>query len=358
MTAGETPEETLDPQDWEAFRALAHEMVDRMLDSQRTVRDRPAWRPVPGEVEARFREDRPMEGVGAEAAYADFMELVLPYPTGNDHPRFWGWAGGTGSPMGMMAEMLAAGMNSVSGLFNDGAARVERQVVDWMKAALGMPADASGVFTSGGSVANLIGLAVGRDARSGYDVTGRGVGAEAGKLVLYASSETHSSIFKAAKLLGLGEDAVRVVPVDDGLKMDLTELAGMIACDRGHGLRPFAVVGTAGTINTGSVDDLDAIADVAAREGLWFHVDGAFGAMAALSPETRSLVSGLERADSLACDFHKWMYVPYEAGCVIVRDASDHRASFSVQAAYLDPLSRGTGAQPESTNRKSPQLSR
>ena len=137
--------------------------------------------------------------------------------------------------MGMMAEMLAAGMNSVSGIFNDGAARVERQVVDWMKAALDMPVDTSGVFTSGGSVANLIGLAVGRDARSGYDVTGRGVGAEEGKLVLYASAETHSSIFKSAKLLGLGQDAVRVVPVDDRLKMDLTELERMIRADSDRG---------------------------------------------------------------------------------------------------------------------------
>ena len=177
-------------------------------------------------------------------------------------------------------------------------------------------------------------------------------------MVLYASSETHSSIFKSAKLLGLGQDAVRVVPVDDRLEMELTELERMIVHDREQGLRPFAVVGTAGTINTGSVDDLDGIADIAAREGLWFHVDGAFGAMAALSPETRSLVSGLGRADSLAFDFHKWMYVPYEAGCVMIRDVSDHRASFSVHAAYLDPPARGTGAQPESTNLRSPQLSR
>lgn len=358
MTTKKSSEETLDPEDWEAFRGLAHRMVDRMLDSQRDVRKRPVWTPVPADVEARFEEDRPMTGAGPEAAYADFLDLVLPYPTGNDHPRFWGWAGGTGSPLGMMADMLAAGMNSVPGPFNDGAARVERQVVDWMKAAMGMPAEASGVFTSGGSVANLIALAVGRDARSGYDVTGRGVGAEAGKLVLYASSETHSSIFKSAKLLGLGEDAVRVVPVDDRFRMDLAALAAMVVGDREKGLRPFGVVGTAGTINTGSVDDLDGIADIAARERLWFHVDGAFGAMAALSPETRGLVSGLARADSLAFDFHKWMYVPYEAGCVIVRDASAHRASFSVQAAYLEPLTRGTGAQPDSTNRRSPQLSR
>ena len=298
-------EETLDPQDWEAFRALAHRMVDEMLDVQRTVRERPVWRPVPDAVDARFEEARPVDGQGAEATYEDFLELVLPYPTGTDHPRFWGWAGGTGSPTGMMAEMLAAGMNSVSGLFNDGAARVEEQVVNWMKDALGFPEDASGVLTSGGSVANLIALAVGRDARAGFDVSQRGVGAEQGKLVFYVSAETHSSMFKSAKLLGLGKDAVRVIPVDDALRMVVPELEAAIARDRREGLRPFAVVGTAGTINTGAIDDLQAIADVTAREALWFHVDGAFGAMAALSPRTRALVSGLERADSVAFDFHK-----------------------------------------------------
>ena len=351
-------EETLDPQDWEAFGALAHEMVDLMIDVQRRVRDRPVWRSVPDSIEARFREERPTEGRGADAAYRDFVELVLPYPTGNDHPRFWGWAGGTGSPTGMMAEMLAAGMNSVPGIFNDGAARVERQVVDWMKAALGMPAEAGGVLTSGGSVANLIGLAVGRDARAGFDVSSRGVGAEPGKLIFYVSAETHSSMFKAAKLLGLGQDAARVIPVDDQFRMDVRALEQAVQADRRAGLRPFAVVGTAGTINTGAVDDLGAIATLAEREGLWFHVDGAFGAMAALSPTTRDRVAGLERADSLAFDFHKWMYVPYEAGCVLVRDADAHRATFAVHADYLKPLPRGTGAQPDSTNLTSPQLSR
>ena len=351
-------EETLDPQDWEAFGALAHEMVDLMIDVQRTVRERPVWRPVPDRVDARFREGRPMEGRGADAAYRDFVELVLPYPTGNDHPRFWGWAGGTGSPTGMMAEMLAAGMNSVAGIFDDGAARVERQVVDWMKAALGLPDEAGGVLTSGGSVANLIGLAVGRDARSGYDVSSRGVGAEPGKLVFYVSAETHSSMFKSAKLLGLGQDASRVIRVDDRLRMDVGALERAIERDRGAGLRPFAVVGTAGTINTGAVDDLRAIATLAEREGLWFHVDGAFGALAALSPTTRDRVAGLERADSIAFDFHKWMYVPYEAGCVLVRDTEAHRATFAVHADYLKPLARGTGAQSDSTNLKSPQLSR
>ncbi len=356
---GEIPsEETLDPRDWDAFRDLAHRMVDEMLDVQRNVRERPAWRPVPDSVEARFAETRPAAGIGAEAAYRDFQELVLPYPTGNDHPRFWGWAGGTGSPTGMMADMLAAGMNSVSGIFNDGAARVEKQVVDWMKAALGFPEDASGVLTSGGSVANVIGLAVGRDARAGFDVSQHGVAAGEGKLVFYVSTETHASMFKSAKLLGLGQGAAHVIPVDDQLRMVIPELEAAIVRDRRAGLRPFGVVGTAGTINTGSIDDLGAIADIAAREGLWFHVDGAFGAMATLSPKTRGLVSGIERADSVAFDFHKWLYVPYEAGCIIIRDAAAHRAAFSVHADYLKPLPRGTGAQPESTNLRSPQLSR
>ncbi|MFC1540110.1 pyridoxal phosphate-dependent decarboxylase family protein [Gemmatimonadota bacterium] len=351
-------EETLDPHDWDAFRTLAHRMVDKMLDVQHSVRDRPAWRPVPDVADARFRDDRPVEGQGVEATYKDFLELVLPYPTGNDHPRFWGWAVGAGSPTGMMADMLAAGMNSVSGPFNDGAARLEKQVVNWMKAALGFPEDSSGLFTSGGSVANLIGLAVGRDARAGYDVSQHGVVSEKGKLVFYVSSEVHSSIFKSAMLLGLGQDAARIIPVDSEMQMIVPELETAIALDRAEGLRPFAVVGTAGTINTGAIDDLDAIASVATREEIWFHLDGAFGALAKLSPGMRALVSGLERADSLAFDFHKWMNVPYEAGCVLIRDGAAHRAAFTVHADYLKQLPRGTGAQTESTNLRSPQLSR
>ena len=257
----------------------------------------------------------------------------------------------------MLAEMLAGGMNSVSGIFNDSAARVEAQVVDWMKEVLGFPESATGVTTSGGSVANLIGLAVGRDAKAGYDVAETGVSRE-GQLVFYASEEVHASVSKAAQVLGLGRNALRLIPVDDEFRIVMPELEAAIARDRQEGFTPFAIVGTAGTINTGAIDPLDALADLAAREGLWFHIDGAFGAMAMLSPETRHLVKGMERADSLAFDFHKWLSIQYEVGCILVRDGAWHRKTFTVPATYLKPLPRGTGAQPDSTTLRSLQLSR
>ena len=351
-------EETLDPGDWEEFRALAHRMVDVALDSQRNVRQGPTWRPFPGKLEEVFRSGVPREGLGADAALSEFLEAVHPFPIGTHHPRFWGWAGGTGSPLGMMGELLAASMNGPAGIFNDGPSRVEGQLVAWMRDAMGFPAEASGVTVSGGSVANLVGLAVGRDAAAGWDVGEEGTGAGPGRLVLYASSEVHASVYKAAKLLGLGRGAVRVVPVDGAFRMRTDALELRVREDRAAGLVPFAVVGTAGTINTGAIDDLGALADIAARESLWFHVDGAFGAIAALSPELRPLVRGMERADSLAFDFHKWMHAPYEAGCVLIRDPEAHRRTFSVQADYLTPLTRGPGAWPGTTNLLSPQLSR
>ena len=239
---GPLGEETLDPPDWEEFRELAHRMVDRMIDYQRDVPGTPAWRPVPEEIDQRFRSPVPQSGAGAEGAYEDFLELVLPYPTGLHHPRWWGWAGGTGSPMGMMASLLGAGMNSVPGNFNDAASRVEAQLLSWMKSVMGFPEDASGIVTSGGSVANIIALTVARDARAGSDVVNDGVGAAPGRLVLYASSEVHSSVFKAAKMLGLGRDAVRLVPVDDDFRIRIPDLQDRIARDRIAGLRPFAVI--------------------------------------------------------------------------------------------------------------------
>ncbi len=351
-------EEGLDPADWEEFRRLAHRMVDRMVDFQRDARKARAWQPVSEGAEEFFVGAAPRAGVGAERVYEEFERYVLPYPTGTFHPRFWGWVGGTGTGLGMMADLLAAGLNSTAGQFNDSAARVERQVLDWMKEALGFPQEASGILTSGGSVANLVGLAVGRDAIAGYDVTQEGLSAGGEQLRLYASEQVHSSVVKSAQLLGLGRAGVRLLPVDDHFRLRMDALAAAVAADRRRGVRPFAVVGNAGTVNTGAVDDLTALADFAAEQGLWFHIDGAFGALAALSPKLRPLVLGLERADSIAFDFHKWLYVNYEAGCVLVRDRAAHRRSFTAPADYLDVFPRGTAAQPDPTDSRGPQLSR
>ena len=350
--------ETLDPRDWESFRASAHRALDAMLDLQRGIRAEPVWRALPDDVDRRLRDEAPLEPSTIDDVLADVSRLVVPYPTGNLHPRFWGWVGGTGSPTGMLADMIAASLNSVAGNFNDSAARVETQVLQWMAQALGLPDGTDGVMTSGGSVANLVGLAAARDARAGFDVADRGLDAAPGALTIYASDEVHSSVTKAAQLLGIGRAGMRLVPVDGRFRIDTARLRAAIAEDRARGAVPLAIVGNAGTVNTGAIDPLEELADIAGETETWFHVDGAFGALAALSPALRPLLRGMERADSVAFDFHKWMYVPYEAGAVLVRDADSLRRPFTTDASYLAPLPRGVGAQPDPANLRGPQLSR
>ncbi|MGH6954529.1 MAG: pyridoxal phosphate-dependent decarboxylase family protein [Alphaproteobacteria bacterium] len=337
-------EETLDPASWDDLRALGHRMIEDMIDHLATVRERPAWRPMPPGIASRLQQPLPLAPEGAERAYADFVEAVLPYPTGNTHPRFWGWVMGTGSGVGMLAEMLAAGMNCCVVGNDDAASRVETQVIAWCKAMLGYPPEASGLLVSGGSVANLVGLAVARSSRAGFDVRARGLTGASRRLTLYGSRETHSSVERAVELLGLGGEALRKIPVDGEYRIDLRALATSIADDRAAGHQPLCVIGNAGTVNTGAFDDLTALAAIAEREGMWFHVDGAFGALAALSPELRPRVAGMARADSLAFDLHKWMYMPYEVGCTLVRSEPEHRGAFAYQADYLAPPARGLAA--------------
>lgn len=379
--AHDPPEETLDPDDWDAFRKLAHRMVDDMVDHLNAVRERPVWQPLSPAARAAFEEPLPVEGAGEEAAYRGFLTHVLPFPTGNLHPRFWGWVKGAGTPLGMMAEMLAAAINPNTGGFEQAATHVERQVIRWLQQLLGfpkvpgtsqdtsakvpdtcasrnMPDTTTGLLTSGASMANVIALAVARHAGAGFDVRRHGL-ADAPRLALYASRETHSSVTKAVELLGLGSDALRLAKTRKNGSVDVSALARAVDDDRRRGWRPFCLVGNAGTVNTGAVDDLTALADLAAEEGLWLHVDGAFGAWAAASPRLRPLVAGIERADSLAFDLHKWGSQPYEAGCVLVARGKEHLAAFTQPAAYLAALPGGLAA-PGSPNfaNLGPELSR
>jgi aromatic-L-amino-acid decarboxylase len=337
-------EETLDPESWEAMRALGHRMVDEMMEYLERVRERPAWQPIPDSAKAALDRPLPREPEGAERAYADFVTHVLPYPLGNIHPRFWGWVIGTGTPLGALAEMLGAVMNPNVGGGDHAANYVERQVVEWCREIFGFPRGASGVLVSGGSMANLVGLAVARNEGAGYDVRELGVAAAAAPLTLYGSVEMHSSIQKAVELMGLGNAALKLVPVNAGFEIDTAALDRMLAADRAAGYRPFCVIGNAGTVNTGAIDDLSRLADICARERLWFHVDGAFGSLAVLDPELAPRLAGMERADSLAFDLHKWMYIPYEAGCTLVRRGAAHRDTFSLTPGYLAHAERGAAA--------------
>jgi glutamate/tyrosine decarboxylase-like PLP-dependent enzyme len=356
-TMKEPAERSLDPQDWEGFRRLAHRALDDALDMLATVQERPVWQSMPQAVRAEFKAPLPQKGAGAEAAYQDYQRLVAPYPLGNIHPRFWGWVIGTGTPMGVVADMLAATINPNCSDFDHSAAFVELQVIEWLKEMLGFPAGASGLLVSGGSVANLIGINVARSARAAFPVKEQGL-TEQPRLTLYTSTETHNSVQKAAELMGLGSRSLVKIPVDADYRMDVAALRARVAADRRAGLTPFCVVANAGTVNTGAVDDLDAIADLCRDEQLWLHVDGAFGALATLDPKGRTLVQGMLRADSLAFDLHKWMHLPYDAGCVLVRRRAEHQEAFAAEASYLKKLEGGiaNGVLPDANF--GPQLSR
>jgi aromatic-L-amino-acid/L-tryptophan decarboxylase len=335
-------EETLDPKDWEEFRRLGHRMLDDTIDYLARRREEPVWQAMSARVRESFHEELPMEAIGADAVYAEFVEKVRPYPNGNNHPRFWGWVQGTGTPLAMMADMLAAAMNPHMAGFDQAPAMVEKQVLAWLTELMGMPRESSGVLVSGGTIANLIGLAVARHAKADFDLREHGLqGYHGPRMVFYGSAETHGWCQKAAELLGLGNSAFRRVRTGRDYRMDVDALRTLIESDQREGMRPFCVIGNAGTINTGATDDLRAIAKVCREEKLWFHVDGAFGALARLAPELGGLVAGMEEADSLAFDLHKWMYLPFEVGCVLVRDEAAHRNAFAKAQSYLGTMERG-----------------
>lgn len=334
-------QEDLDPQDWDKLRALAHRMVDDAVDYLRDVRERPVWRPLPESVAADLTKPAPTGPSSLDRVYAEFRESVLPYPMGNIHPRFWAWYMGSGTVTGALADFWAAVMNCNLGGGHHAPNRVEAQVVGWMKRIVSFPDEAGGLLTSGGSMANFVGLAVARDAGAETDVRARGMQAEPKPLAVYASGEVHSSNQKAVELLGLGSKGLREVPMHEDFTIDVTALGDRIRQDRNDGWRPVAVIGSAGTVNSGAVDDLDALADLCQEEDLWFHVDGAIGAVGVLSETVRPLLRGMERADSVALDLHKWLHIPFEAGCALVRNPEAHRRTFSLVPEYLEHGDRG-----------------
>lgn len=336
-------ETTLDPADWSALRALGHRMVDDMFDHQQDQRERPVWQPMTPAVREQFERPLPESGEAAEAIYEDFIKYVMPFGGGNTHARFWGWVMGNGTPLGMLADMLAAGLNPNLGGGDQAPNLVELQVIEWCRQMFDFPGGASGLLLSGGSMANLVGLAVGRHSRAGYDIRQQGLRAAPKPMTIYGSVEMHSSIQKAVELLGLGSQQLRKVAVDERLRVDTHALRAQIEADIDGGYQPICLVGCAGTVNTGAVDPLDELANIAREFNLWYHIDGAFGALAYLAPDFRDRLRGLSRADSLAFDLHKWFYLPFEIGCALVRDEETHRHTFSLRPEYLYHAARGFG---------------
>jgi aromatic-L-amino-acid decarboxylase len=341
----ENPEhEDLDPDDWNEFRRAGHRALDEMIDHLATVRDRPVWRQAPREVSLRFRQPLPQAPECLDAVLDEFGTFIKPYGNGNDHPLFMGWVHGAGTPVGMIAEMLAAGLNANCGGRNHIGIEVERQIAAWAAQMFDFPDQASGIFVTGTSAANLVAFLVARTAALGDDVRNHGLRDAGMQLTAYASAQAHGCIVKSADIAGIGSRYLRLIPVDARGAMRVDLLATAIAVDRTQGLRPFLVVGTAGTVDTGAIDDLDGLASLCRAERLWFHVDGAFGALCALAPTLRPLIAGIERADSIAFDFHKWAHVPYDAGFVLLRDPEIHRRTFSDPAAYLNRAPSGLAA--------------
>lgn len=315
----------------------ALEWVTGYFDAQSTL---PVYPPISATaLSSALAGPLPLDPQPVAEVMAQF-EQVVHASRHNGHPRMFGYVQSSGSFAGVIGDFLASALNQnvTSWRSAPSATTIEHQVIDWLKAMVGFDASGTGVLLSGGSFANFAGLAVALRASTNADVNQRGVTALPGAPRVYASAMTHMSIPKAASMLGIGKDAVVRIPVDEALRMDARALSAQVDADRAAGLHPVCVVATAGDVNTGAIDPLAAIAEVCARTGVWLHVDGSYGALAAGSPHLGGAMAGLGRADSLSLDPHKWLYAPLDAGCLLVKDAAALRRAFSEGADYIDVI--------------------
>jgi glutamate/tyrosine decarboxylase-like PLP-dependent enzyme len=322
-------------------RRLGRLAADAVAEHREKLISRPVFGKI-GRDAWLFEEPLPADGLPFEDVLAFVREHVMPFPFGNSHPRFFGFINATADPVGITADYLAAAMNPNCWGGDHAAVHVENEVMRWIGEIVGYPADAEGILVSGGSMANFTALATARRAMTPGNVREEGLAGEGRpRLVIYASDQVHHCVDKAVDLLGIGARNLRKIATDERFRVRTDLLERAIAEDRKEGFLPAVVVGNAGTVNTGAIDPLDEIAEICRRESLWFHADGAYGAMARLSPALSPLFSGMERADSIAADPHKWLYVPYEAGAALVREPGRLAAAFRKFPEYLatDPES-------------------
>ena len=334
-------------EDLETFRLLGHQAVEMATHYLDSMRERPVFQPMtPDERQALLDAALSLEGVAPEHLLLEIEERIFSHPMGNGHPRFFGWVNSPPAVLGALADFLASVLNPSCAGGDHAAIYLEHAVIRWLMELLDFPREESyGLLVSGGSIATLTGLAAARHwaaSQDGWDIRADGLQGPHPQLVLYTSDEGHSCIRKSVELLGLGSRALRILPTDAAFRMDATTLRETIDADRAAGLRPFCVVASAGTTNTGSIDPLAELADLCAEEKLWLHVDGAYGALGKLDSAVASSFVGLERADLLAIDPHKWLSVPVECGCVLVRNGKLLRESFSLVPSYLQ-MEEGRG---------------
>lgn len=344
----------LDPQsdeDWATLKKNTHQVVDEMFDFLKNIRQQPVWTPIAQRDLDAVSEKLPWKGSAFMEVYRQFKESILPYPAGNIHPRFWGYVQGTGTPEGSVTEFLMAALNSNVGGREHIAPYVEKEILEWAKEITGFASassatTSSGVLTSGCSIANLIALNICRNSKANYDIKLDGISLStntnseeahaSGRMMFYSSTEVHCCVTKAVQILGLGLKSLKKIGVDEKFRMKTDLLREAIQQDIDAGNRPCCVIVTIGSANTGAIDPLDEILEIAKEFSLWVHVDGAFGALLNLLPEYKERLKGLATVDSLAFDFHKWFSIPYDVGCVLVRDKEVHKQTFTDRAAYLN----------------------
>lgn len=341
----DTQPTSLDPANWAELRQAGHRMMDDMFDHLETLRARPLWQPMPPAIRAGFQEKLPGAGQDIIPLYEDFLTRIKPYISGNTNPHFMGWVQGGGNVVSMLADLLTGAMNENCGGRDHVGLAVEAQVIAWAAQMMGMPENTSGVLLTGSSMANFIAVLCARYRALGQDARAHGIAAA--PLTAYASTGVHRCVPGAMDMAGLGFEALRKIPVGADYRMDIAALRAAIAADIAAGKKPFLIIGTAGSVDVGAVDDLAALASIARETGAWFHVDGAFGALGCLSPVLRPQLTGIAQADSIALDFHKWAQVTYDAGCILVRDPAVHLATFAQNTNYLAAAARGlAGGQP------------
>jgi len=344
------------------FRKLGHALVERIATH---LEDVSGGRITPGDAPGDIRElivqgSLPEKGVDPGTLLEWASELLFTHSLFNLHPKFWGYITGSPAPLGMLGDLLAASVNPNVGAYvlSPVATEIEKQTVRWIAEFIGFPSTCGGIMVSGGNMANMVAFLAARRARAPWDVRTEGLRAGSAQLTAYASRETHTWIQKAADLFGLGLNAIRWIETDDRQRMKVDALERAIVADRDAGHAPFIVIGTGGSVSTGAIDPLGDIAAVCRKHNIWFHVDGAYGAPAAVLPEAPADLKALSLADSVAVDPHKWLYAPIEAGCTLVRDASHLIDAFSFHPAYYHFSDGGDGEVPTNFHELGPQNSR